>query len=185
MALAKTLARSLTQRVADTPEHWLTAVNREISRDNPATMFVSAILGVIDGRNGQVEFASAGHPAPFLLRAHQPPRELDGASGPPLGIDEEFSYTSQRLLLEPGDLLVVITDGVSEAEDGRQSRYGVTRALQLFHARAPASAADACELLKQDVAAFGGGTAPSDDLTILAVRYIGPERARNSLAHSL
>jgi serine phosphatase RsbU (regulator of sigma subunit) len=172
MALTKTLAKSLARRERASLDRVLRSVNEEISRENSAAMFVTAIIGIIDGRTGEVELCNAGHNAPILLRPQESPRELDGAAGPPLCVDEEFTYTTQRVKLEEGDILLFITDGVSEAEDAQQAQYGSARVLECFSGFSPADAASACERLHADVKKFAAGAAPSDDLTILAVRFV-------------
>jgi serine phosphatase RsbU (regulator of sigma subunit) len=98
--------------------------------------------------------------------------QLDGAGGPPLCVDEEFSYTIQRVKLASGDCLLFITDGVTEAENEHQARYGASRAIQCFAEERVADAAAACTRLHQDVKTFTAGAPPSDDLTILALRFI-------------
>ena len=172
MALTKTLSKSLARRERVPLDHLLRLVNDEISRENPATMFVSVIIGIIDARSGEVELCNAGHNAPILLRAAGAPQELDGAGGPPLCVDEEFAYTPQRLKLQSGDILLFMTDGVSEAEDQRQDRYGTLRAIECFAGARAADAAEACVKLHADVKNFTAGASPSDDLTILAIRFI-------------
>ena len=99
MALTKTLAKSLARRERVPLEQLLRLVNDEISRENPAAMFVTAIIGTIDARSGDVELCNAGHNAPILLPSTGSPWQLDGAGGPPLCVDEEFSYTIQRVKL--------------------------------------------------------------------------------------
>lgn len=172
MALTKTLAKSLARREIGSLEHVVRMVNDEISRENPAAMFVTAIIGIIDARTGEVELCNAGHNAPILLRPNEPPRELAGAGGPPLCVDEEFPYITQRVKLEAGDILLFITDGVSEAEDAQQVQYSSARVLECFSEFWPTDAASVCERLHADVKKFAAGAASSDDLTILAVRFI-------------
>ena len=173
MALTKTLAKSLARRERVPVDQLLRMVNREISRENSAGMFVTVIIGVIDTRSGIVELGNAGHNAPILLRSAAPPQELDGAGGPPLCVDEEFPYAMQRLQLAAGDILLFITDGVTEAENQHQARYGAVRALECFTGTRSADAAEACVKLHADVKKFTAGAAPSDDLTILAIRFLG------------
>ena len=132
MALAKTLSKSLARRQSDPLDSIMRAVNQEISGENPAAMYVTAILAVVDGESGEAVWCNAGHPAPILLRPKQAPRLLDGADGPPLCVDEAFPYSSQRLCLEPGDILLLITDGVNEAENRQLSQYGMNRVIECF-----------------------------------------------------
>jgi serine phosphatase RsbU (regulator of sigma subunit) len=172
MALTKTLAKSLARREHAPLDQLLRVVNDEVSRENPASMFVSAIIGIIDDRSGEVELCNAGHNAPIVLRSMGPPQELDGASGPPLCVDEESPYAMQRLKLASGDILLLITDGVTEAENEHQARYGAERAIECFAREHSADAAGVCVRLHEDVKKFIAGAPPSDDLTIVAVRFI-------------
>jgi adenylate cyclase len=172
MALTKTITKSLARRERLSLDRLMGLVNEEISRENTAEMFVSAIIGVIDGRSGEIEICNAGHNAPVLSRPGQAPREIDGAGGPPLCVDEEFYYPVVRGQLESGDLLIFITDGVSEAEDDRQAQYGSKRVLDCFIHTRPAGAAEACAQLRADVKAFTASAAASDDLTIMVIRFI-------------
>jgi adenylate cyclase len=171
MALTKTLSKSLARREQLPLDRVMRLINDEVSRENMAAMFVTTIIGIIDARSGAVELCNAGHNAPIRLASYGLPQQLDGADGPPLCIDETFPYTTQRLQLHSGDLLVLITDGVSEAEDGQQAAYGTARILECF-AKTPPDAAAACMQLHADVKRFTAGAPPSDDLAIVAIRFV-------------
>ena len=171
MALTKTLSKSLARREHVPLDSVMRAVNDEISRENPASMFVTAIIGIVDARSGTVELCNAGHNAPIRIPSHGPTQELQGADGPPLCVDDEFPYTTQRLQLEREDILLLFTDGVSEAEDVRQGCYGTPRVLQCFTGARPVDAAAACAQLHADVKRFTDGVPPSDDLAIVAIRF--------------
>ena len=181
MALTKTLCKSLARRERIELGQVLSSVNDEIARDNPTAMFVTAIIGVVDGSSGEVELCNAGHNAPILLRSKQAPHELDGAGGPPLCLDAGFNYPTQRLQLDDGDILVLITDGVTEAENSGQAQYGLARTLQCLAQDEPLSAAAVCQKLHADVKNFTAGAPPSDDLTLLAVGYRKPSSQTHSV----
>jgi serine phosphatase RsbU (regulator of sigma subunit) len=119
-----------------------------------------------------MQFSSAGHDAPILLRANEPPRSLNGAGGPPLCVDENFLYPAVRLQLQPDDMLIMVTDGVTEAQDAGQNFYGLARVLAYFSivADRALSPAAACAGLYADVKSFTAGVPPSDDITIMAIR---------------
>jgi adenylate cyclase len=175
MALTKTLCKSLARREQVPLEQLLRSVNDEISQDNPAFMFVTAVIGVIDVRSGEVDLCNAGHLAPVLLRVNQPPRLLDGAGGPPLCVIEDFRYEPGRLKLEPNDILLLITDGVTEAADQDYNMYGSERLLQCFSGNQKGyTAAAACAKLYADVKRFVQGAPASDDIAIMAVRFAPP-----------
>ena len=173
MALSKTLCKSLARREHVPLDALLRIVNEEISRENPGSLFISAVVGIINVCTGELEFCNAGHDAPVLLRANQAPRSLHSAGGPPLCVDERFPYAIDRLQLQSDDMLVMITDGVTEAQDARQNFYGMARVLAYFSTTQPwqlSSAAAICAGLAADVKRFIDGAPPSDDITIMAIR---------------
>jgi adenylate cyclase len=176
MALSKTLCKSLARREHVPLDRLMRLVNEEISRENPAALFVTAIVGILDVQTGELELCNAGHDAPILLRVNEPPRSLNGAGGPPLCVKEDFPYTFDRLQLRPEDVLVMITDGVTEAQDSAQNFYGLPRVLKYLTTMRERQrhAADACHGIYEDVQRFSQGLPPSDDITIVAIRFSKP-----------
>jgi len=174
MALGKSLCKSCALR----GEHDIGAIinraNREISRDNPEMLFITLFAGVLDLRTGELRFCNAGHDAPFLLRPGEAPFSLQAVGGPPLCILEDFNYPEEQFQLESGDMLCVITDGITEAMTADGEVMGRTRAEEIL-AGLPAdvSAGAATGALHDAANAFVAGAEPSDDLTILSVRWRG------------
>src|SRR5262245_63354047 len=146
MALSQTLCKSLARREHVPLDALLRLMNEEISRENSASLFIAAIVGVINARTGEMQFCSAGHDSPILLRASEPPRSLNDAGGPPLCVDEAFPYTADRVQLQPGEMLIIVTDGITEGEDAKQNLYVLQRVLADLPTVTgrPLSAADAC-----------------------------------------
>jgi adenylate cyclase len=177
MALSKTLCKSLARREHVPLDGLMRLVNEEISSENPASLFVTAIVGILDVQKGELELCNAGHDAPILLRVNEPPRSLNRTGGPPLCVKEDFPYTFDRLQLRPEDVLVMITDGVTEAQDSAQNFYGLPRVLKYLTTMKERQrhAADACHGIYEDVKRFSQGLPPSDDITIVAVRFMAPE----------
>ncbi len=172
MALSKTLCKSLARREHVPLDALMRLVNGEISRENPASQFVTAIVGIINVRTGEMHFCSAGHNPPILLRANEPPCSLNGTGGPPLCFDEDFPYTADRLQLRSDDMLIMVTDGISEAQDARENFYGLARLLAYLSTVAgrELSAVDICAGIYADVKNFTAGAASSDDIAIMAIR---------------
>ena len=149
--------------------------NAEISRENPEMLFISLFAGILDLASGALRFCNAGHDAPFLLSAGEPPRDLDARGGPALCVLEDFFYPTEFIQLNPGDLLCIITDGITEAMTGDGELMGRARASQVLAALAPDTPArDVTRALHEAVDGFVDGAEPSDDLTILALRWRGP-----------
>ena len=140
-------------------------------------MFVTIFAAVLDLASGRITFASAGHDAPYLLRAGAPPRRLDTEGGPPLGTVDDFPFPLDSMRLEPGDALLLFTDGVTEAKDMANRFYGTTRLEDLLSSTRETGARALVELVREDVRGFVGGAEQADDITLLGVRWLGPAAA--------
>jgi serine phosphatase RsbU (regulator of sigma subunit)/CHASE2 domain-containing sensor protein len=187
MAVGKALYKSIGLRgaagqgdAAALAGAMMTQANREVSRENPEAMFVTAFAGILDLSTGQLAYSNAGHDDPYVLRAGGSALErLSGGDGPPLCVMDDFEYPGASRQLVPGDLLCLITDGVSEAHNAAGELYGNER-LRAVLARCAAaglSSAALMEALRGDVAAFTGPVEPYDDLTMLVLRWKGPQPA--------
>lgn len=174
MAISKALCKSAALRAHGTVGDMLTAANTEIARDNPASMFVTVFAGVLDVETGALEFCCAGHEPPWVVGADGGARRLEGEGGPPLCLLDEFDYPTDRAELAPGDMLIVVTDGVTEAADMSGALFGVERTDAAMASLAGAEdAATALDRLVAPVDAFAAGAEPSDDLTALALIWRG------------
>ena len=91
--------------------------------------------------------------------------------GPPLST-LEYDYPVEQLALEPGDTLVLVTDGITEAQDHEQDLYGRNRIVETLAREAPAATV-ICDAIRDDVRRFEGHAEPTDDLTVLAMRFLG------------
>ena len=179
MAVSKALCKSATLRNPDAAIGALMrAANDEISRDNPAMLFVAAFAGVLDLDSGRLDYCNAGHENPYVLSPSPAPglaRLVDGG-GPPLCTVDRFDYCGAVHALRPGELVCVLTDGVVEAQRRDGERYGRER-LEARLARlskGTATADSVVAALTADVAEFTTGAEPADDVTILVLRWIGP-----------
>ena len=176
MAVSKALYKSTALRLADGVAPIMTAANQEISRANPESLFVTLFAGILDVDTGALEYSTAGHEEPYVLRRGQPLRRLPPVAGPPLCVIDDFPYDAGRFQLEPGDTLCLMTDGVIEAMNGGGTLYGRERLDAVLRDLAAASSATAtmAHALAADVSRFAGGADPSDDLAILVLRWNGP-----------
>lgn len=150
-------------------------VNRELSRDNAAQMFVTAVCGILDLRTGELQYSDGGHEAPFIRRADGRLERLPKQPGMALGVLDDGDYQTGRMTLAPGDALVLFTDGVTEAANADDDLFTVRRIeTALASARPREDARGLAEGLAHDVRVFVGEAPQSDDIAILVVRYEGP-----------
>jgi adenylate cyclase len=172
MVISKSLVKSTALRLKGDTAEVLTEANREISRENAESLFVTAVAGVLELDTGVVEYTNAGHDEPYVVRAGHALRTLPAVGGPPLCVVDDFAYEAERFALEPGDMLCLITDGVTEAINRAGELYGRARLEAVLRAGAdsPAALADA---LRADVARFTNGAEPADDLAIVVLRWNG------------
>lgn len=171
MALAKALSRSLLARPDTSLEAAVREINAELSRDNRQAMAVSLLVGVLQPATGELHLCCAGHENPLIVDPAGGVRDLVLDGGPPLCVDDTFPYPAEVHRLEPGEVLIAFTDGLTEAQDpdaGLFSRAQVFEALR--QAAAAPTLAGLVDGLVDRVRAFEAGGEPSDDLTIMAVR---------------
>lgn len=150
----------------------IAGASNDIMVEGGSMMFLTVLAAVLDLESGVLVHASAGHDAPYLLRAGRPPQALDSAGGPPLGAVDDFPYTVESYRLAAGDLLMLYTDGVTEAEDRTQAFYTTARLERALAAMPALGARDAVHALREDLRRFVADAEPADDITLLAVRWI-------------
>jgi len=175
MALSKSLLQSIALRELDDPGRILSRANTEIARENPESLFVTVLAGILDVDSGALALCNAGHEPPILRRIDGTLERTKSAGEPPLCIVEGFQYTTARHNLLPGEWLCVVTDGVTEAMNARDEFYGAERLQEvLAHQRDAASPAAVLAAVRDDIRRFVGATEQSDDLTLLCLRWNGP-----------
>lgn len=174
MAVAKTLAKTIAQYLADEPGRVAELTNAELSKENPEMLFVTALIGVLDIVSGELALVNAGHDGPWRIAAdgrldhiESPP---DGG-GPPLCVLDEFPYQAQTARLRPGDTLCMITDGITEAMNAAGEIYGAKRLEAVLAGVGALSAQTLIDRVRADVARHVANAEASDDMTLLVIRW--------------
>ncbi|MEM1042302.1 MAG: SpoIIE family protein phosphatase [Bacteroidota bacterium] len=146
-------------------------VNNVIHRNTGLTTFITFFWGVFDRRDGQFRFVNAGHNPPFLVRADDSVERLE-EGGVLLGAFPDMPYASGASELQPGDTLVLFTDGVTEAWSAADDddEYGEDRLLARIQAHAAESAQAVLGAVRDDVRRFTGGGTLDDDLTLVVLK---------------
>lgn len=172
MALSKAYARAWLSQPGLTLSDAMAAINDGLASDNGEEMFVTLLVGVLDLESGELELCRAGHEKPLVVSADGGARYLNVAGGLPLGVMGDMPYGSTAVCLAPGEILVIYTDGVTEAAAPDESFYGRER-LPMAASAAYGAAGTIAAFIDQvvgEVRAFEAGQEATDDLAILALR---------------
>ena len=143
--------------------------NRLIHQSTPADKFVTMFYAALDAENHRLHYSNAGHNPPFLIPRVGEPRVL-GAGGPVLGVLPHFKFEESTIDLEVGDLLVIFTDGFSEAINPAMEEFGEERLLEAARSLTNLPAQELLDMLGEEVRKFCGSEPQFDDMTIMAVR---------------
>jgi len=171
-ALLMTAFQARVQVLAEEPgdlARMMERLNRILAANCPANCFISFFFGLVDPSREEIVFCNAGHNPPLLQRASGEMEKLE-AGGPVLGVLPEISYTAEKRSLGPGDLLLVFSDGVTEAQDSEEEEFGEERLAEVLAANRDEPADAVLERVKEAVADWTAGVAPFDDLTLVAAR---------------
>lgn len=171
MALSRTLIRTYAFEYEMEPDLALTAANRRILDDTRSDLFVTVFYGILDPASGMFIYCNAGHNPPFLLRGSngKSPQALR-STGIPLGMFEDFNWKRVSIQIDPGDVLLLYTDGVTEAQDTKNELFGEERLIEIAKNN-PGHTADA---LRRSVIAginnFVGDAPQADDITLIILK---------------
>ena len=173
MAAAKTLIKAHAIR-AESTAGIVARVNRELSINNDSCMFVTLFLAILDLRTGRVLLTNAGHNRPYRIRPGQNPELIPDLNGPAVGVIEGAEYTEGTIVLDPGDSMVVYSDGVTEAMNREKQMFGEKRLEALLSLENEIKPTAVVRSMSDAVATFEDGTEQSDDVTVIAVKFHGP-----------
>jgi sigma-B regulation protein RsbU (phosphoserine phosphatase) len=169
MALSSTLIRTYAVEYPAQPELVLKAVNHRILSDTDANQFVTVFYGILDPAAGTLVYCNAGHCPPYLLSTQ------DGAdtrrlirTGMPLGIFEDETWERDTVQIRPGGVLVLYTDGITEAQNAQGASFGEERLLKAVSANLGRSAQGIQDGVATEIRRFVGDVPQSDDI-VLAV----------------
>ena len=176
MASVKSQIKSAALSVHGSVGGILAHAQDDIARENPESLFVTAFAAVLDAETGELELANAGHEPAYARAPRATPERLDAPGGPPLCVMEMYSYPTSRRQLVKGEWLCVLTDGVTEAQNGAREFFGSERLrTSLGWLGDDAHPHEIIRRLCDDVHRFAGDAEPADDLTLLAIRWNGRE----------
>lgn len=175
MAATRAYVRALALSYSDVGEI-LTLANRALAADITDGRFVTLLLARLQPRERSLVFASAGHPPGYVLSHDGTVKSTMESTNIPLGVlDDQRFPSSEPILLESGDVVVMLTDGIAEAADGAGQLFGQDRALSVVRAKLDQSARKIIAGLKEDVCRHADRPTPEDDLTAVIVKVIASD----------
>lgn len=145
------------------------SVNEYLAENTPANRFVTLFIAELDPANGELRFINAGHNPPLLARADGSIEQLE-SGGLPLGIMAFSEYEAGIVSLGRGDVLVIYSDGVSEANNLAEDEFGMDRLSQVIRANIARSASAIRDKVESALSEFTGTAAPNDDITLVIVK---------------
>ena len=151
------------------PGEVLGEVNRLLEEDNNVTMFVTMFYAVFDPANGQLAYANGGHNSPLIIHVDGSSTVLPQTGGIALGVMPDIRYEQNVISLSPGEILVLYTDGVTEAMNEQEEEYGMKRLRRIFTGARSNDAKKANQAVFEAVHAFTGEIPQSDDITCLTL----------------
>ncbi len=169
MAVTKTLL-SATALAPHSPAPMLARVNEKVSLDNDACMFVTVFCGILHVPSGRIVYTNAGHNPPAVIRRGGGVELLEAGRSPALGMDGQAKYEVFDVKLDPGDMLFMYTDGVTEAMNGQEELFSEDRLRAELSASSVNSAQGLTTAIVQRVMAFSGDVPQADDIAVLVLR---------------
>ena len=169
-AMLDAISRTYAGPVSDGPESVVDYINRHLFTRRPRAAYVTAFLANYDPQKRVFSYANAGHPPPFLLPTGGALEDLPVPADIPLRIERDYRWQRMERRMDPGDTLVLFTDGVTECRspDGRELGRAGLRSLLVG---AAGSAEDIAETIKAGISDHRGDRAPDDDQTIIVIRF--------------
>ncbi|MEF2231100.1 MAG: PP2C family protein-serine/threonine phosphatase, partial [Pseudodesulfovibrio sp.] len=172
MAVTKTLLKVVSERGLD-PGQVLSKVNGDLAAENESCMFVTLFLAVIDIESGDVQYANAGHNPPLYVPCGGTPEWIPPLGQPVAGVMEGMQYTTKSMKMNPGDIIFIYSDGVTEAMNPDQELYSEERLMRFVSEVREPFAPKLVKDLDVSIKAFTRGAEQSDDITMLAMQYMG------------
>jgi serine phosphatase RsbU (regulator of sigma subunit) len=155
----------------DSPVKTISSINRYLVESIPANRFVTLFYAELNPKEGTLAFLNAGHNPPLIVRAGGTMEQL-AAGGLPLGIMADADFREGRTRLHPGDVLVIYSDGVSEAVNPAGEEFGPTRLYEVVARNLDASAAGIRDRIESALTKFCQGTPAADDITLVICKRL-------------
>lgn len=158
----------------------LTLVNNQLCENNELDMFITVWIGALTLSTGELTYANAGHEYPAIMRNGGKFELIKDRHSPPVGCMEGIPYREQNMKLEPGDILYIYTDGVTEANNSDHELFGEKRLIEALDLSDKENMESLCKNVSDKIFTFIDGFLQFDDITMLGFRYNGPKIQRKA-----
>jgi sigma-B regulation protein RsbU (phosphoserine phosphatase) len=170
MVLSRTLIRTYAGEYRTEPDLVFGATNRRILADTDTDQFVTVFYGILDTGTGKLTYCNAGHNPPYLFSGStKEEMQALGQTGPPLGILEGVAWKKKSVRLSPGDVLVLYSDGITEAQNKEGAFYGEERLQKAARAALTRPAQGIEDEIMSDVRGFVADAPQQDDIALVVV----------------
>ena len=178
MAKSVTLLKVAAKEMSR-PSDILQSVNSELVCENDSCIFVTTFLAILNVKTGELNYANGGHNPPILLRQNREVQLIDDVTSPALGAIKDSEYVEGKTKLLEGDVLFMYTDGVTEAFDKENNEFSNERLIDEIVKLEKLSVKKIIYKMFEIIKLFSEGAGQSDDVTMLAVRYLGNRSFKN------
>ncbi len=171
MALSRTLVRTFAMQDGQTPEKLMYALNQRIMQDTKEGIYLTLVYGIFDPISGNFTYSNAGHNPPILIRSKsQDVLTFLEPNGMLVGLFKEGQWHQQEITLGEGELVLLYTDGITEAENKQGDFYGERRLKNIIHRNLNKDAEGLMDAIVMDVHNFIGTANILDDITLMVIR---------------
>jgi sigma-B regulation protein RsbU (phosphoserine phosphatase) len=144
-------------------------INQYIFENSPPNKFLTLFYGELDPENGTLVYSNGGHNAPMLVRRNKEVERLD-KGGLPIGMMQGVSYQEASVMFNPGDVLVIYSDGITESINERDEEFDEERLIEVVQNNLSRSASGIRDRIDEALSRFVGTTAPVDDMTLMIIK---------------
>jgi sigma-B regulation protein RsbU (phosphoserine phosphatase) len=169
-AATKTLLKASAHRDSSSA-NIISRVNRDLSENNEFCMFVTLFFGILDLDSGELHYTNAGHEPPYIIRRDASWEKLSQRHGPAVGVVGDIEYSEDSQVLRTGDVLLVYTDGVTDAKSPTEGMFGKTRLESILSFHQAVTPEGITNEIVDAVHRFEGGSDQHDDVTVLAIGF--------------
>jgi sigma-B regulation protein RsbU (phosphoserine phosphatase) len=175
MAIASTLIKTNANILSS--KEIVSKVNNELSERNSNQYFVTLFLGILDIRSGIMDYCNAAHNFPYILRSDGSLHTLSKSHGLPLGIYKDKIYKNNTFEFQPGDMMILYTDGVINSSDMNNKHYGIEKLEKNIQNLSDLTTEEVVSQLLKSIVIYEGENQQADDISIMALKYLN--KAKN------